>query len=83
LTGDYSPTGDELEAAALHAARRVERHERSAREWGEELSRLLALAKGEGLHPGLMGEAAAEAGVSRHTLGARLKAWRARNERAA
>lgn len=79
VPGEWEPSGDELVAAAEHAAERVERYERLAAEWNEELLRLADLARRDGGHRGLHSRLAHIAGRTQAGFAQRLKTWRRRN----
>lgn len=78
LPGEWEPSGAELVAAAEHAAERVERYERLAAEWNDELCRLAEMVAAEQFTQGALGRLAAAAGLTLQTLRNRRGAWRKR-----
>jgi hypothetical protein len=68
MSGDYSPTGAELVAAAEHAAAKAARYRALAGEWTDEACRLTELAMVEGGHRGLLARVAGVLGVSSSRL---------------
>jgi uncharacterized membrane protein YccC len=76
---EWEPSGQELVAAAEHAARMAGKYERLASQWKDEALRLADRAADEGGHHGLLGRMAGLIGMRAASFATARKTRRMRN----